>query len=133
MFFNRFVPTIKRPLFVTLIAMLAVLAHIPLCHAASTKNSTVKPEVIATSPAPVIFDNKTLFIVQSKILSFSPQERARLITERIKRLAENQLLQINTIRAIDGETASDIVAGDLIIMSVTEEDAKAAEIGRAHV
>jgi small-conductance mechanosensitive channel len=76
--------------------------------------------------APVLIDKITLFYVPARVLSFSPEERAKLIEERINRLLKNPLLEVNSIVAADAETTSDVVAGDTVIMTVTDEDAKAA-------
>lgn len=77
-------------------------------------------------PAPVSLNNKTLFYVQSKILSISPESRAEIITKRIEKLTKDPLLDVNAITVSEGETNTDIVARDLIIMTVTEDDAKSA-------
>ena len=76
--------------------------------------------------APVLIDKNTLFYVPARVLSFSPEERAKLIEERIKRLLKDPLLQINSIVAVDAETTSEVVAGDTVIMTVTDDDARAA-------
>jgi len=90
----------------------------------------VKPAAPAESKklpgAPVLIDKNTLFYVPARVLSFSPEERAKLIEERIKRLLKDPLLQINSIVAVDAETTSEVVAGDTVIMTVTDDDARAA-------
>lgn len=102
-------------------------------HAAPAHGAKAPKKTIATpapAPAPVSIDNKVLFYVQSKIFSISPENRAEIITKRIEKLTKDPLLDVKSITVSAGETNTDIVAGDLIIMTVTEDDAKAAGMER---
>jgi small-conductance mechanosensitive channel len=76
--------------------------------------------------APVVVGTDTLFFVQERVLSFSPEDRARAVSERIRNIAKNALISLETITAVNGETTTDIVAGDLMIISVTDRDARMA-------
>jgi small-conductance mechanosensitive channel len=51
------------------------------------------------------------------------EERALAISERVRRAAEDIYLPIDSISTDDTDFSSDVVAGDRIIMSVTEADA----------
>ncbi len=132
--------TSKRYIFNTILGCLSVVAIIflilalcPIGYAASNKNETKKAEADRITPAPVVFADKTMFFVQARVLSFSPQERAKFIENRINKLAKDSLLDIDKIGAINGEASSDIAAGDVVIMSVTEEDAKASGKSRPEI
>ncbi len=57
--------------------------------------------------------------------SFSTEERAGAISERIKKLSRDPLFKPDSITAQDDGNATDIVAGDRVIMTVTEMDARA--------
>ncbi|PKN76787.1 MAG: mechanosensitive ion channel protein [Deltaproteobacteria bacterium HGW-Deltaproteobacteria-10] len=94
-------------------------------NAAQSQGSKASKKAVVT-PAPVAIDNKILFYVQTKILSISPENRAEIITKRINKLIKDPLLDIKSIAISEGENNTDIVAGDLIIMTVTEDDAKTA-------
>jgi len=50
----------------------------------------------ASALAPVVFDHKTLFEIYAPVLSFSPQERAKFIEERIRKLAGDPLARKDT-------------------------------------
>jgi len=76
--------------------------------------------------APVIVKGKTLFTVQERVYSFSPEDRAKAIAERIRKLYEDPRVSIDSVRVEDQETTTDIVADDLVIMAVTDRDALAA-------
>jgi small-conductance mechanosensitive channel len=104
-----------------------VLATWPIL--AQTSNRT-SPEQAPVQRAPVVLSGKTLFYVQERVYSFSPEDRAKAITERIQRLYRNPQISLDAIRVEDQETATEIVAGDMVIMTVTDNDAKAAGRGR---
>jgi small-conductance mechanosensitive channel len=85
------------------------------------------------STAAVTLDGRPLFYVQEKVMSFSPADRARAIEARIGRLARDRAFRIDTVSLEPGDGATDIAAGDLVIMSVTEKDAVAAGMPRAEL
>lgn len=127
----------KRRLWGTIVGKLvAALILIPIiccsqfyAYAAPVHGAKASKKTIATPapvPAPVSIDNKVLFYVQSKIFSISPENRAQIITKRIEKLTKDPLFDVKSITVSAGETNTDIVAGDLIIMTVTEDDAKIA-------
>ncbi|WP_258455296.1 mechanosensitive ion channel family protein [Aequorivita sp. CIP111184] len=69
------------------------------------------------------FFNDTLFVLYTKLGSFSPKERADIISSRIKKLSDNFKFGPNSLKIEDAETSVDIVLEERIIMSVTENDA----------
>jgi small-conductance mechanosensitive channel len=84
------------------------------------------PETGKPAGAPVVVNDKILFYIRSRILSISPENRASLIKDRIVKLAKDPLFNPDSLQVSDGDTTTDIVAKDLAIMSVTDNDAKAA-------
>jgi small-conductance mechanosensitive channel len=80
----------------------------------------------ATGEVPVIFENKPLFSLGTRVGSFSPADRARAVSERLGNLSRDPLAHIGSLAVVDGGTTSDILAGDVVIMSVTDADAQAA-------
>jgi small-conductance mechanosensitive channel len=87
------------------------------------------PAQTGTSPpipqASVMVDGKTLFTVRG-VLSFPAQARASAITQRIKELSEDVSAKPDSLSVADAEGTSNIVAGDLVLMSVTDQDAATA-------
>jgi len=77
------------------------------------------------SQAPVQVNHKTLFTVPGA-LSFPAAARAEAISERIERLSKDIAFNPESMSTADSESATDIVADDLVVMSVTDQDAKAA-------
>ena len=83
----------------------------------------VQPKSVAQ--APVTINDKTLFLVQG-VLSFPAEARAAAISRRIHDLSKDVMFNPDSLAVADAEGTTDIVAGDLIVMSVTDEDAKLA-------
>jgi len=69
------------------------------------------------------FFNDTLFVIYNKLGSFSAHDRAEAITNRIKKLADNYRFVSDSLNIVNTETSLDIIYGESIIMSVTENDA----------
>lgn len=69
------------------------------------------------------FFNDTLFNIYSKLVSFSASDRALAITERINELKEEVGFSENTLTIVESETTFDIVYGERILMSISENDA----------
>lgn len=82
------------------------------------------PSTPATTGAPVTLNGTPLFYVREKVLSYPPTERARLISARLEKLLHTPQVDAATITTTDSDASTDIVAGDLVIMSVTDRDAR---------
>ncbi len=109
-----------------LIALLALLSAIPARGARETAGPPDAAQTATPQAANVILDGKVLFSVRQKVLSFPPEERAKIISERLARLADASASYIDApITVDDAETSSDIAAGDRILMTVTDMDAAA--------
>lgn len=89
--------------------------------------------VQAETQAPVVVRDRRLFSVNSRLYSFSPQERARAISERLERLSQDNSISMDSIGVQEQENTSQIIAGDLVIMTVTEQDARAARQPRVEL
>jgi small-conductance mechanosensitive channel len=69
------------------------------------------------------FFNDTLFLIYSKFGSFSAHDRALAITERISKLKDDYSFSDKTLTITESESTFDIVNGESILMSVSENDA----------
>ncbi|GAW90242.1 transmembrane ion channel [Flavobacterium psychrophilum] len=69
------------------------------------------------------FFNDTLFVIYSKLGSFSAQDRAIAIERRIKKLADNFYFKSDSINIIATETTIDLMAGENILISLSDNDA----------
>lgn len=115
-----------------MIRLFGLVCFAAICCAAQssegqiTPDSSQKPSMsIESSGAPVVVDSDTLFFVSARILSFSPEDRARTINEKLRRIIEDRSLNPDSIIIQETEAGSEIVAGDVILMTVTETDARA--------
>lgn len=104
-------------------AVLLVALSAGLCGA------TAQPS--APKPAPpvpqaqIFLDGHPLFSVQGA-LSFTAKARAEAISKRIEDLSKRVVSQPQSLTISDMNGSTDIVAGDLVVMSVTDQDAQAA-------
>ena len=69
------------------------------------------------------FFNDTLFYVYNNSGSFSAEDRANAINNRIKMLPDNYRFAPDSIKIIPSETATNLAFGDNIIMSISDNDA----------
>ncbi len=69
------------------------------------------------------FLGDTLFSIYNKLGSLSAKDRAEAITNRIKNLARNYFFKTDSLQIVPSETAVDILFGETIIMSISENDA----------
>lgn len=76
--------------------------------------------------APVVVSGQTLFYVPARMFTFSPEDRAKIIADRVQGLAGQTPAQIRAVHAEDAETTTAILAGDVVIATVTDADALAA-------
>ncbi|EAZ89905.1 mechanosensitive ion channel family protein [Crocosphaera chwakensis] len=79
---------------------------------------------------PVILNDHTLFKIQAPTGSFSPEERANTITDRLEKFSEDNALPIESIELETQDNITSIIAGDKILATLTEEDANAARKSR---
>ncbi|MDM9581563.1 tetratricopeptide repeat protein [Nostoc sp. GT001] len=104
-----------------LVASLTIL--LPLSAHSQTTNSCQKSGVVC-------LDDQELFIIKEKLDSFTPDQRAKIITENIKDIAETYSIPIDSIKVEEGYDNNNIMAGTKIIVTVTDDDAKALKISR---
>ena len=115
------------------ISLLLIGLAVPVAQAQQPAPS-ISPALQETpAGAPVVFAGETLFTVYDKIGSFSPQERAKAIADRLVRLSQDPPIPLDNIKFGDMEHATVIFAGDFVIMAVTEGDASPIRRSRQEV
>ena len=82
---------------------------------------------------PVVFSDETLFVIQANVGSFSSEERAQTISNRLQKIANDSSLDFNLLRVEEIEDISNIVIGTKTIVTLTEEDAKALRLPRTEL
>lgn len=110
---------------------LFILMTATMASAAPQKKTVDSAPIPVKSIAPqlpeaqVELDGKPLLAIKAKVLSFSPEDRAKAVSSRLAKLIKDPLFNAESLKVMDSETTTDIVAGDTILMSVTEADAQA--------
>jgi hypothetical protein len=79
---------------------------------------------------PVVVGGDTLFYIAERIGPFPPVARVRAIESRFRSLTRDPVRQPGEISVFHGEKTSDLMIGDLVVMTVTEGDAAAAGLTR---
>jgi small-conductance mechanosensitive channel len=79
----------------------------------------------------VTVGDQTLFPIRTRLGPFSAEDRAKAASTKLERLMKDVSVSSNAITVDEHETSSDIVAGEVIIMTVTDPDAAAAGLSRS--
>lgn len=91
------------------------------CIAADTA-APAKSQLSVPEKSPVMLDNKELFAVRG-IGAITSEMRANFISARIKKAAEDLTIRTESIKAVDAEISTDIVTGDMTLISILDRDA----------
>ena len=102
----------------------------PLSEATAAKKvDKITPDSQSAQQKPieewVVVAGQSVFAIKAHVHAFRAEDRSRAISTRLAKLAKDPLFKIESIKVEDSEYVSDIVAGDTILMSVTDDDAKA--------
>jgi small-conductance mechanosensitive channel len=82
--------------------------------------------------AAVVLDGVILMRVRGAS-SLPPGQRARAIENRLRSVAANPTVAVDSFRAVDGEGMTRILAGQTVIMTVTDADASLEQAGRVEL
>jgi small-conductance mechanosensitive channel len=129
-------PRRHRPSPLTLLALILLLAlAYPLAAAARQEEPTPTPQAtpVAIEGAPVIVNEQELFRLQARVGSVTPTERAALVSDRISRLANNPFSGELLVTVVDTEDATDIIVGDQVLVTISDDDAAAEGRDRAEM
>lgn len=89
------------------------------------------PTTTQQTGAAVVLGDETLFYIQARIASFSPEFRAQVVSNRIKAFAKDTDVGLDTLKIVDNEATAivDIRADDRILVTIADVDAVA--VGRS--
>ena len=107
--------------------LVATLACTGRLLAQETANTQVEGEV---ATAPVELDGAVLLTVRGAS-SLPAAERARRIEERLTAVAADTTIPVDSLRVVDDEGASRLMAGDRTIMAVVDADASLEQVSRS--
>jgi len=84
------------------------------------------PEVKApgkAAPAPVVLEGRTLFSFREPALGASPEDRARYVSDSLGKLVEHRAFRPDSIKVVEDDIASLIVAERTLLLRVFDRDA----------
>jgi small-conductance mechanosensitive channel len=82
------------------------------------------------APAPVILEGKTLLYFREPALGSSPEERARNVSGGLGKLVENRAFRPDSVKVVEDDMASLIVAEGTVLLRVFDRDAAAEGVTR---
>ncbi|MBE9203574.1 mechanosensitive ion channel family protein [Synechocystis salina LEGE 06099] len=123
LFYHRLKNWLRNGLIIFLLNLVMLVATAYLVYP-----QTVNPTGSKPTGAPVILGDDTLFYIQARIASFSPEFRAQVVSNRIASLAKDTEVNLNTLKVVDNEAAAtvDIRAGEETLVTIADVDAVAA-------
>jgi len=107
--------------------VVAIFFLFALVGSISTHGQT-RQDSLSGRAAPVVFKNDTLFLIKTRVGSFSAADRAKTISDRILRYEADPLLNMDSIVISPTESGLDVTVADFLIMSVTDADAAADSV-----
>ena len=75
-----------------------------------------------TPGSPLIMDNDTLLVLYARKGGMLPEKRVATAKEKIEELGHKLVLKADSIYVYDGDGTSDIMAGNEVILSITDTD-----------
>lgn len=93
---------------------------------------TPPPDIQNRQGSPVVLGNETLFFIDARIASFSPDFRAKVISERLLALAKDEDKSLEKLTVVDNKITKtvDILVEDELLVTLAEVDAVAANEAR---
>jgi len=121
--------------FSVVLCWVALVVGLPLL-ARATETAGTAPADVEIATAPVEIDGQILFSVRNA-WTYPAGLRAKIIRERIEAAAADRTLEPKALRAVTTGPYAAIMAGDRILMGVSEDDAQLAgntgqELATAH-
>ena len=113
------------------LAMAALL--LALIVRGAPASAQVAPADSTPRGAPVVFQGDTLFSLFAQLGAFTPAERAAGVSARLERLHRTAGTGADSLVIVPGETSTDLVIGETVILSILDGDAKAVGQPRPEV
>jgi small-conductance mechanosensitive channel len=108
--------------FLTAIVLLLILT----CPTRAQEPVSAAPDV-ETQSASLVFNQKRLVTFYGTLDGLTPDERVERTSIVLRKLLSEKDFDINSIRAVDGQSGTDIVASNQRIVTITERDAVSAQ------
>lgn len=88
------------------------------------KKAITKNDSISVDDGYVVFNEDTLFVITERLGPFSALDRAKAVNNRLADIASNVLLVEDSFNIVQFENSDLIFYKDIVILSVTDNDAK---------
>lgn len=109
----------------------AVSAGVDSAAVAALTDTTTSVAEALGEGVPVEMLGRTVFEIWGGLGTISPEGRAARLSARLGDFAQRRDLDPDSLRLVAGNTLTTIQAGDLIVMSVTEDDARGLGLSRS--
>ncbi|NJR65779.1 MAG: mechanosensitive ion channel [Leptolyngbyaceae cyanobacterium CRU_2_3] len=110
------------------IVLIIVILCLAIASPFSYSQDVSKPQKISESS--VVLSGEPLFEIKAKIGSFSPEDRAKAVSQRLEAFAEDASLPIDILKLENQSDETVVLAGDKTILALVDADAKAANKNR---
>ncbi|MEN2400142.1 mechanosensitive ion channel family protein [Flavobacterium sp. MC2016-06] len=105
---------------------IVIFSPVTLAQNTKQQEPIKRAEAVKLKGYPISPFRDTLFYVYNKVGSFSAENRASAITDKIKKLYEDSFFETDSIKIVPSDISHDIVyKNDFVVMSVLDIDGKA--------
>jgi small-conductance mechanosensitive channel len=109
-----------------LVGCFVLLAVVIPSSFAQTKSAPPKLPEDRAAGYPVVLGDQIIFYLTGEVKGYDPQERARIVSERLTSVAEDPSIPIDSVTTSDSKVPlTMITAKDKLVVVILEEDAKA--------
>src|SRR5262249_31782540 len=77
---------------------------------------------LPSSGAAVVLGRDTLFYIRAGLGPFTPEQRATVAAERIRRVVRERLASFDSAVAVDNGRSTDVMVDSIVLFTVTDED-----------
>ena len=114
-------------------SLMSAVSLLVLVISGTTASAQVAPSDSTPRGAPVVFQGDTLFSLFAQFGAFTPAERAAGASARLERVYRTVGAGADSIAIITGETSTNLVVGETVILSILDGDAAAVGQPRLEV
>jgi small-conductance mechanosensitive channel len=118
----------RLPLILCAVVLWLTATISPLYSQSNPTDDYTPLEKIEQTGAPVVLGDDTLFYIQARIGSFSPEFRAQIVSTRLSALAKQTEISLDALGLVDNDLTEtlDIVVGEQTLVTIADVDAVAA-------
>jgi small-conductance mechanosensitive channel len=125
-------PYVRRPYLLAPVLVwnlaVALVLYVHPGPGALAQERRALPDSIVTFP--VRLDGNVLFTVHQGVRGWSAERRAQAMTDRILDVAEDPLVEPDSILDVDSPEQTEIIAGDRLLLVIRDDDAAAYGVSR---